>query len=422
MASRTTLLASALRVVLVSLALMAATGTAAQAASFSMKRGMNLDIWTTWPDESLWGDEKAILPFPEWRKTEGAADLKLLKQTGFDFVRMPVDPSPFLSDRTLPLREKLFASVLQSVRMINAAGLKVVVDMHLVPAGSSRAIGMAEVMSDPKLFDAYVELVQQMAGLLSKENPALVAFEPMNEPVIDCNAGKTRLWPDRLQALFAAARASAPRLTIVLSGACYSSAEALAKVDPAKVPDDNVIWTFHSYEPFLLTHQGATWAGDFIRYVTGLPFPLHSAQPADLRTTLSSIRKTIKAEAPWTRRAGMLAYLDEQVATMNTPKKLEKLMNAPFRAVEKWAQAHGVKREDIFLGEFGMIRQEYGNPYVMPADDRAAYVRDMIGRAERHGFSWAIWGYGGAFGVVDEFDGRRAEPDVLEVVKGLERR
>ena len=30
-----------------------------------------------------------------------------------------------------------------------------------------------------------------------------------------------------------------------------------------------------------------------------------------------------------------------------------------------------------------MIRQEYGNPYVMPAADRAAYVKDMIARAER---------------------------------------
>lgn len=409
------------KAVLLAMTLVASMGATAQAASFSMKRGINLDIWTTWPDESRWGDEDAILPFPEWRKTEGAADLKLLKETGFDFVRMPVDPSPFLSEKALPLREKLLASVLESVRMVNAAGLKVVVDMHLVPAGSSRAIGMAEVMEDEKQFDAYVELVRQMAQLLSQEDPALVAFEPMNEPVIDCGGDKTNLWPERMQRLFAAARASATRLTLVLSGACYSSAEALAKIDPTKVPDDNVIWTFHSYEPFLLTHQGATWAGDFIRYVTGLPFPLQDAQPAELQATLARIRKTIKAEAPWTRRAGMLAYLDEQIATMDTPEKLEALMDAPFVAVESWAQAHGVKPENILLGEFGMIRQEYGNPYVMPADDRAAYVRDVIGRAERHGFSWAIWGYGGAFGVVDEFDQRRAEPDVLEVVRELKR-
>jgi endoglucanase len=45
------------------------------------------------------------------------------------------------------------------------------------------------------------------------------------------------------------------------------------RIDPREFPDDNLIWTFHSYEPFLLTHQGATWAGDFIPYVTGLPYP-----------------------------------------------------------------------------------------------------------------------------------------------------
>jgi hypothetical protein len=44
--------------------------------------------------------------------------------------------------------------------------------------------------------------------------------------------------------------------------------------------------------------------------------------------------------------------------------------------------------------------------------------RDMIARAEKHGFAWSMWSYGGAFGVVEEFDGRKAEPDVLEMVLG----
>lgn len=403
------------------LALLAMFMATANAASFSMKRGINLDIWTTWPDESRWGEEAAILPYPEWRQTEGAAELRQLKKDGFDFVRMPVDPSPFLSDKTLALREKLFASVLESVRMANVAGLKVVVDLHLIPAGGNRSIGMAEVMGDEKLFGAYVELVRQMARQLSREDPTLVAFEPMNEPVIDCKADKTKLWPGKMQQLYAAARASATQLTLVLSGACYAGAEALARIDPAKIPDDNVIWTFHSYDPFLLTHQGATWAGDFIPHVTGLPFPPYSVPRAELDAALDRVRAKIKADASWTRRRGLLVYLDEQIATVDTQDKLEALMDAPFREAEKWARTHGIKPENVFLGEFGMIRQEYGNPFVMPANDRAAYVRDMIGRAERHGFPWAIWGYGGAFGVVEEFDGRKAEPDVLEVVRGLER-
>lgn len=390
-----------------------------QAATFAMKRGLNLDQWVTWPGEDQWGDAKTILPYPEWRKFLGDDDLRALKEAGFDFLRMPVDPSPFLSDQTTALRDDLYASVLDSVRMINRAGLKVIVDMHLIPAGGSRKIGMAQVMDDPRTFDRYLDMVRKMARTLAGEDPEKVAFEPMNEPIVDCDSDGTSLWPDRQRELFAAARSSATKLTLVLTGACYSAASSLEKIDPKAISDDNVIWTFHSYDPFLLTHQGATWAGDFIPYVTGLPYPLNAVLKAQLDATLDNIRARIKAEAPWTRQSGLLAYLDEQVASMDSPDKLLGLMAAPFKKVEAWAKANGVKPENITLGEFGMIRQEYGNAYVMPAQYRAAYVRDMIARAEAHGFSWSVWSYGGAFGIVDAFNGDKGEPDVMDVIRSL---
>ena len=194
---------------LLTLVLVLAAGLPADAATFSMKRGLNLDIWTTWPQEDSWNDPDVILPFPEWRKTLDADGLAALKTAGFDFVRMPVDPAPLLSARSAELRDRLVGSVVESARLVNAAGLKVVVDMHLFPAGGGRSVGMAEVMDDAAMFDRYVELVRTMAAALAKEDPALVAFEPMNEPVVDCDADNTNFWPDRLQRLYAAARASA---------------------------------------------------------------------------------------------------------------------------------------------------------------------------------------------------------------------
>ncbi len=82
---------------------------------------------------------------------------------------------------------------------------------------------------------------------------------------------------------------------------------------------------------------------------------------------------------------------------------------------------NAIAPENIMLGEFGMIREEYGNPGIVPAKYRAAYYRDMIALAEAHGFAWSVWSYGGAFGVVDAFEGRRAEPDVLDMVRQLPR-
>ena len=389
------------------------------AAAFTVRRGLNLDAWITWPPEAKWSDEAVLRPFPEWRRTVHLADLEALKADGFDFVRMPVDPVVFLSPRTAAYRDALYSDVLEAVRLVNKAGLKVIVDLHLMPSGSDRSAGMQSVVSDPKRFAAYLGVVRRMGLTLAEEDPHAVAFELMNEPIVDCEtvAGRAA-WNGKLKELFAAARASATRLTLVLTGGCWSSAKGLASVDPGEIPDDNILWTFHSYDPFVLTHQSATWAGDFIPYVKGIPYPPY-AHPKTFRAALAATRARIRKDAPLVRRAGLLAYLDEQVATVDTPEKLKATMGLPFETVAGWADRNGIPHGDIFLGEFGMIRQEYGSATVMPAAWRAAYVRDMIALAESHGFGWSLWSYSGAFGVVQTYDGKAAEPDVLDVIRAL---
>ena len=87
----------------------------ANAATFHGKRGISFDIWTTWPEESRWDDESVMFPFPEWRRTVGEKELDDLKAAGFDFIRIPVDPSPFLSEKTSAIRDRLFDEVIASV-------------------------------------------------------------------------------------------------------------------------------------------------------------------------------------------------------------------------------------------------------------------------------------------------------------------
>jgi hypothetical protein len=389
------------------------------AAAFTVRRGINLDAWITWPPEAKWSDETVLRPFPEWRRSIDLADLKALKADGFDFVRMPVDPVVFLSPQTAAYRDGLYSDVLAAARLVNEAGLKVIVDLHLMPNGPGRSAGMQSVLDDPKLFSAYLDVVRRMGLTLAEEDPHRVAFEVMNEPIVDCGTAAGRAeWKRKLKKLFAAARASATRLTLVLAGGCWSSAEGLSTVDPRAIPDANILWTFHSYDPFVLTHQGASWAGDFIRYVKGIPYPPY-AHPKAFRKALAATRARIGKDAPWARRAGLLAYLDEQAATVDTPEELKATMARPFETAAKWADRYGIPHHDVFLGEFGMIRQEYGSSTIMPAAWRAAYVGDMIGLAEAHGFGWSLWSYSGAFGVVETYDGKAAEPDVLNVIRAL---
>ncbi len=391
----------------------------ANAATFQAKRGISLDIWVTWPDESKWGDESVMLPFPEWRKTVGEKELGDLKAAGFDFVRMPIDPSPFLSEKSAALHVKLFAEVAASVDLITKSGLKVIVDLHALPAGGNRTIGTKEILTDSGLFEAHAALVKRMAALLMDHIPESVALELFNEPTIDCADDGTNDWPAKLKVLHDAARSATSRLTLILSGACWGGSEGLAKLNPKEFSDDNIIWSFHSYDPFILTHQGATWTGDFMPYVYGLPFPLHETPKAQLEKTFDTIRARVKSDAPFARRSGHLAYFDEQIAKIATKEGLAREMDKPFAIVQDWAKANSIDPANIILGEFGIIRQEYGNPLVTKGKFRAAYVKAMAGRAEAAGFMWSVWSYGGAFGIVDGFDGEKAEPDVLEMVRGM---
>lgn len=386
-------------------------------APLSLNRGLNLDIWDAWPGEEQWDERAVLLPYPEWSRKLGTDDLRQLKDSGFDFVRIPVDPAPFLSAKTEPFRDALYVSVLRAVRMATGAGLKAVVDLHTIPAGG-RSFGSDRLAKDEALFERYLDVVRQMARTMSREDPETVALELMNEPLAGCE-GNSEEWQSQLNRLFAAARSSATRLTLVLSGGCWSGAESLGEIDPATVSDDNLIWTFHSYAPFLLTHQGAGWTGDFIQYVTGLPYPPYGDNADELDQAVDAIRNRIRAQAPLMRRSGMLSYLDELLAEVDTPQELSDVMAEPFRLVADWAERHGIARGNILLGEFGMIRQEYGTPDIMNPKWRAAYVTDMIALAEDHGFSWSIWGYGGAFGVVESFGGAEAEPNILDAVKNL---
>ena len=405
---------------LLALALMFAIDPAA-VATFQVKRGISLDIWTTWPAEEKWDDPNVIFPFPEWRKSVGEKELNDLKAAGFDFVRMPVDPSLFLSSKTGALNDSLFKEVRASVDLIASTGLKVIVDLHAIPAGSEREIGTKQILTEPGMFDAYLGFARRMAETLKDQDRENVALEIFNEPVIDCDEDGTNDWPVKLKQLFAATRASATKLTLILSGACWGSAEGLAKLDPKDFPDENLIWSFHSYDPFILTHQGATWTGDFMPHVYGLPFPLHETPGAELDKILDDIRARIKRNAPADRVSGHLAYLDEQIALIDTEEGLNHEMDLPFTRVTDWAKANNIDPSNIILGEFGMIRQEYGNPVTIPGKTRAAYVKAMAERAEQAGFAWSVWSYGGAFGLVDGFDGDKAERDVLEMVKSLGR-
>lgn len=409
---------SPIRATLMALALLVAAmlPVGAAAADFKARRGIDLDQWVTWPDPDRWNTAEVLDNFPEWKKFVSADDMKALRAAGLDFVRMPVDPAVFLVDTTQARRNRLFDQVAGAIDSARAVGLNVIVDLHTIPRDG--VPDTAKILSDNDALSDYRRLLADFAAFLARYDTTAVALELLNEPTLGCSRRDT-LWPKILADLHAAARTANPAITLVAPGACWGSADGLAVLDPAALRDDNVIWSFHSYEPFLLTHQSAGWAGDIVAHISGLPYPLSDLSRRDRKAVVDANLASIDKISGHSARRDAESFLLDHTDKLSTARGLRAAMTAPFRTVTRWADSHRIPRDRLLLGEFGMIRQEYGKEPATKPEWRAAYYRDMIAIAEENGIAWAMWSYGGAFGIVDGFSGEKADPAVMDMVRAL---
>jgi hypothetical protein len=379
------------------------------AADLRLERGVNLDIWVNWltVDEML-ADPEFLAVYPDWRRHYTAGTLDRLRAAGFDHVRLPLDPAPLLALGPGPARDRLIAEARETVEEVLAAGLAVVVDLHSIPR-PEETWGTGDVVA--RLWPEHLALVGRVAAALDGLPPDRVAFEPLNEPTLDCPGegdGPPR-WPGMLAELHAAARGGAPELPLVLSGACWGGIDGLEAIDPAAIGDDNVIWSFHSYEPFEYTHQSAVWTYAPLRYIDGLPYP-----PSELGQEA--------AQASAARAGARAAAAGEAVAPEAIAAEIARyaatsdgvVAGAPLRAAA-WADRHGIARARLYLGEFGALRA--GADGRFPPGWQHRFLSDKRRAAEALGIGWAVWNLAGDMGVTlwDDPD-RRVDPDACSAL------
>jgi endoglucanase len=174
------------------------------------------------------------------------ADFERIRAAGFTTVRVPVR----WSDKTgegpgYAIDPKWMARVSEVVDQALAAGLNVILNDHHFEA----------LDSDPAANSAKLAAIwRQVAARFADRPTARLWFEIENEPhekLTNANLNET------LGPALAAIRASNPDRPVVIGGDNWSGIDSLATLE---LPDDpNVYPTFHYYEPFDFTHQGAGW-------------------------------------------------------------------------------------------------------------------------------------------------------------------
>ena len=194
---------------------------------------VNLSNMLETPGEGTWGR-----PFRD-------EDATRIRQAGFATVRLPVRfSSRALAAAPYTIDPVFMARVRHVVDTNLAAGLNVILDLH----------NYEELMSDPEGNRVRFAALWRQIAAEFRNAPANLWFELTNEPNNRLNDA-TLLGV--LTPALAEVRATNPTRAVIVGGQSWSGIDSLATLT---LPDDPyIVPTFHYYDPFDFTHQGADW-------------------------------------------------------------------------------------------------------------------------------------------------------------------
>ena len=294
------------------------------AYDYTRRLGQSLNLGNTLeaPREGDWG-----FRLQEWHFEEIAAG-------GFDAVRLPIRWSAHALDKApYTIDTDFFERIDWVIDQAAAHQLAVVVDVHHYDEFNTDFSGHEE---------RFVELWRQISDRYQHVPAHTLYYELLNEPH---GQFTHRRWRNVAAQALEAIRETNPDRMVIVGGIDFNSVNELARL---RLPEDdrNLIGTFHYYQPFRFTHQGAEW---------------------------------IAGSDDWLGTT----WLDEPTARESIP--------TDFDLATAWSQRFD---RPVFLGEFGAY-----STADMPSRGRwTEFVRE---EAERRGFAWAYWEFAAGFGVMD---------------------
>ncbi len=326
--------------------------------AFTIYRGTNISHWLSQSDRR--GAER--------RAFFTQQDVELIARLGggrFDHIRLPVDEEQLWDENGDPDPEA-FGLLEAALDWCEAAGLRVVVDLHLLRSHHFLDRETPPLFTDPDALAHFIDLWEQLSDRLEGRPTDQVAYELLNEPV----ARDPDDWNRVAHAVYHVLRAREPARVIVLGSNWFNQVQTFAQLDVPE--DDDLILTFHYYKPMFITHYTAPWWEGGGSYHGPIHYPGRPIADEDLARMDPALRELIEREG----------------------------LNRPFSRqtiVEDLAQPLAVREETglpLYCGEFGCYSRT-------PTELRLAWYRDILSVFEELDIAWANWDYKGDFGIVD---------------------
>jgi len=303
----------------------------------------------------------------------------LLKQLGFTYVRIPVGQF-VLYNRLTPstLNAVNLQYVESAVQLAVNNGLAVTLNYH--PASNEVE---KELPKNTTAQDKIAEYWKAVAKHFKKYSTTQVFFEVFNEPHVasDGTLYYDKSWWNAVQLkIIRSIRQEAPDHFIIAGGESWNSIDGLLRlIVPYK--QNNIVYNFHFYDPFIFTHQGASWTGPAMMKLRDVPYP-----------------SSPEIVAPITDTATDQEVL-EMVSWYGQERWDKAKLAANIQRIVDWADTHNAA---LICNEFGSYMT------FAPRQSRLNLIRDIREILEENSIGWAMWEMDEGFGFINYTGGNRS--------------
>ena len=340
---------------------------AAQPPQAPFQRGMNLAGWFQY------FSDVSQIQFTRFSRQ----DFENIQSLGCDHIRLPIDMFALTGPGPDYAFDPLFFTLLdQIIDWTEDLNLHLILDNHTFDPS---------VDTSPDSIDQLLAVWTQMADRY-KNRSDIIYYEVLNEP----HGIADSTWNKMQQQVIDAIRAKDQVHTIIVGPAGWNGYHHLRSMP--EYEDPNLIYTFHLYEPFLLTHQGATWIDPSMATVVGVPYPYDASRMPDIPAELQGtwIESDFDEYPTQGNDAWVQSQIDIAIQFMND------------RQVPLWC------------GEFGVYMRN------SHTDDRARWLETARTYFEANGIAWAMWEYADGFGIFEPGSYGLFEYDVnIPIVEAL---
>jgi len=190
-------------------------------------------------------------------KTDINEKIKTIADKGFKTIRLPVSFDLFLQPNSNYIQNDLIKRLKDILILTYGLQIKLIITYHYGKLNENNC----ETGEVDRIVDMWKQIQFVFKGNAYKD----LFFDLYNEPTLPADK-----WKIAISKMVADLRAEDSQRIYIVGGTDYNSENELLTFP--KLDDKKLIYTFHYYEPFIFTHQGAEWTGNKT-VLTGLPFP-----------------------------------------------------------------------------------------------------------------------------------------------------